>query len=42
MFRSCFIIGNDLIRLPVAAKIALGTADAATAMVGWLTPLRSR
>ena len=36
--RSWFISGNVRIRLPVAAKIALSTAGAATAIVGSPTP----
>ena len=36
--RSWFISGNLRIRLPIAAKIALSTAGAATAIVGSPTP----
>jgi len=34
----CLDSGNERMRLPVAAKIALSTAGAATAMVGSPTP----
>lgn len=37
-FRLCFFSGRSRMRLPVAAKIALSTAGAATAMVGSPTP----
>src|SRR5439155_22600906 len=37
-FRSWFINGSERMRLPVAAKIALSTAGAATAIVGSPTP----
>jgi hypothetical protein len=37
-FRSWFISGSERMRLPVAAKIALSTAGAATAIVGSPTP----
>ena len=37
-----FFSGNDRMRLPVAAKIALSTAGAATKIVGSPTPPRIR
>ena len=36
-----FFSGNERIRLPVAAKIALSTAGAATQIVGSPTPVRA-